>query len=558
MKKLIFLFSIFLVGNLLAYGEPFFIRDSRALGMGSAFTAMTDDDNCLFYNPAAVAASKREHLTALQLGATIGDDVKGGYSWYKDNQDNLDNMDSLKNSDPNKYNALMTDIVNKISNLRILTEFNFPQISYIRPGKFLSFGFGFYTDALVLADINPGIIVPTIDILGRIDGIVPVAFGKTFLGNRLAVGVSPKIVLRNKFEENRMTFLEMENFNPEFQTGKSIGWDIGAIYKLKKNLNVALAIKDFGGTKIDYPEVWDTDYSTETPKYAAHSEMTHPQMNVGLSYRPKKLVYWPGKSLNLPDKMFLITADLWDIWHTKNETLWSDHLWPKIHFGVEANLLSILRLRFGLNQGYPTYGFDINLLLFHIEYARWADELGMFAGEIPDWKQKISLTLKYNLGWLNKPAKKEKKKEEPPKKEEKKVQIPESERTNIAVVEFEARPPLSQSDASFVSEFIRSDLANSGRFNVVEKNNMDKILAEQKFSTGCFDADCAAKLGKTLNVKTVIVGSCGKMLGKYVVTMNAVDVETGKITYSDNITVEKDDLLRESVAKMVEKFSESK
>ncbi|MCD6413433.1 MAG: conjugal transfer protein TraF [Elusimicrobia bacterium] len=560
MKKLIYLLFICLAANLTAEGEPFFIRDIRSLGMGSAFTAMSDDANCLFYNPAGVAASKRGHLTAFQIGAAIGDDLKEGYNWYNDNSDDLDNMDTLKDTDPDKYNALMTEVVNKISNLRILTEINFPQSSYIRPGKFLSFGFGFYTNAFLLADINPGIIVPTIDILGRVDGIIPVAFGKNFLNNRLSVGISPKIVFRNKFEEDRMTFLEMENFNPEFQTGSALGWDIGAIYKIKENLSAGLAIKDFGGTKIDYPEVWDTDYSTETPKYPAHSEMTHPQMNVGISYRPQKLVYWPGKFVKLPKNMFLVTADLWDIWRTKNKTIWSDHLWPKIHFGVEANLLSILRMRFGINQGYPTYGFDINLFLFHIEYARWADELGMFAGEIPDWKQKIALTLKYNLGWLSKPTKKEKlkKAEKPAPKKAKKVQIPESEKTNIAVAEFEARPPLGQSDAAFISEFIRTDLINSGLFNVVEKNNMNKILVEQGFQqTGCSDADCAAKMGKILNVKSIIVGSCGKLLGKYVVTMNAVDVGTGKITYSDNITVEKDDQLRESISKMAEKFAKA-
>jgi len=145
-------------------------------------------------------------------------------------------------------------------------------------------------------------------------------------------------------------------------------------------------------------------------------------------------------------------------------------------------------------------------------------------------------------------------------RETKPVELPvqEGEKINIAVMDFEARAPLSQSEAAFISDFFRSDFVKLSRFNVVEKNNMDKILAEQGFQqTGCSTAECAVQIGKILNVKMMVVGSCGQLLGQYVITMNVVDVESAKIAYSDDIQVSDPNLLRSKVSEMVKRFDGS-
>ena len=534
--------------------EPFMIRDLRPLAMGGAFTAVGDDANTLFYNPAGVATAKKTKLTLMQIGITIGDDLKKGYDWYKDNKDDIDNMDNLNKQwlddaktmpnpdyDPVKWNKLMTEVVNKISKLRIFTEINFPQFAVVSPHKNLSYGFGIFTNASVLADINSGILIPTIDLNVRVDGVLPLAFATRFLNDRLAVGIAPKMLMRGRMDEKRLTFLEMQDFDPTIQQGKGYGWDIGSIYKLSDNMNVGLVVKDFGGTKITYADEWDNEYSTTTPKAAGYTGMIHPQMNAGFSYKPFKRL--------------LLSADINDICHSKDNVVWSTRVFPKIHAGCEVNLWSILRLRGGINQGYPTYGFDLNLFLFNLEYARWADELGIYAGDRPDWKHKVALTMKYSWGGPKK-VEEEKEPEPEPEPEPKITALPESERTNVAITDFESRAPLSQSEAAFISDFIRSDVVKTERFNVVEKNNMDKLLAEQGFQgTGCSSSDCAVQIGKILNVKTMVVGSCGKLLSKYVVTLNAVEVETSKIVYSDNISVDSSDELRLSVTKMVERFA---
>ena len=549
--KLITIFGLtcfFAAGVSAAREEAFMIRGMRPLAMGGAFTAVSDDANAFFYNPAGVAAAEKTQLTLLQIGLTIGDDLKKGYDWYKDNQDDINKMDDLKDSDPDKWSALMQDVINTVSKLRIVAAVETPQFSLLAPNHKLAYGGGLFAQANVLLNVNSGILIPTVDIQGRADVVAPVAFGMKFMDNRLAVGAMPKLLKRVRVDEKRMTFLEMEDFDVQEQLGSGVGLDMGVIYKLTDKMNVGAAWKDatfplLSGTEITYGAEWKEAKSTSTaptllPGYTAKIPS---QLNVGMSYKLTKRL--------------LLSFDIYDIWHSKNKVLWGSTLWPKIHAGCELDLFNFLRGRVGINQGYPTFGFDVNFWLFNIEYARWADECGFYAGYLAEWQHKVAVTMRYS--WGGKKAEPKVVAEEK-SAEEVKAEIPDSEKINIAVTDFEARAPLSQSETAFISDFVRGDIVKNGRFNVVEKNNMDKILSEQGFqNSGCSSADCAVAMGKILNVKNIIVGSCGKLLNKYVITLNAVDVESGKIVYSDNISVDDSEAIRGAVTGLVSKYAES-
>ncbi|OGS33504.1 MAG: hypothetical protein A2293_08265 [Elusimicrobia bacterium RIFOXYB2_FULL_49_7] len=104
--------------------------------------------------------------------------------------------------------------------------------------------------------------------------------------------------------------------------------------------------------------------------------------------------------------------------------------------------------------------------------------------------------------------------------------------STVAVAEFTGKN-VSQADASIVSDFLRTEMVNSNAFKLVEKANMDKLLAEAAFQqSGCSVADCAVKMGKILNVKFMLVGSLSKLLDTYYITVNVVSVETGEIMRS--------------------------
>ena len=104
---------------------------------------------------------------------------------------------------------------------------------------------------------------------------------------------------------------------------------------------------------------------------------------------------------------------------------------------------------------------------------------------------------------------------------------------NIAVANFESSPPLSASDAGFITNFFQRALVNTRIFNVLDRNNMDKILAEQGFQQmGCTTADCAVRMGRLLNVQMIVVGTCGKLVSRYILTVDIIDVETSQIIAS--------------------------
>lgn len=103
---------------------------------------------------------------------------------------------------------------------------------------------------------------------------------------------------------------------------------------------------------------------------------------------------------------------------------------------------------------------------------------------------------------------------------------------NVAIAEFDAKG-VSASDASTITDFVRTELVGLGYYNVMDRANMEMILTEQKFQlSGCTEQECAVKMGKLLSVKLMILGSLSKLLDTYYITVSLVDVETGKILKS--------------------------
>jgi curli biogenesis system outer membrane secretion channel CsgG len=121
---------------------------------------------------------------------------------------------------------------------------------------------------------------------------------------------------------------------------------------------------------------------------------------------------------------------------------------------------------------------------------------------------------------------------------------------NLAVNDFRADGG-SASDAAVCSTLLRSALVGTGAFNVVEKERMSAVLEEQASQqTGCTMQECAVKLGKLLNVKRFVVGNFGMLLGNYFLNVRAIDVETGRITFSESVKGQNADDLRRGLEAM--------
>lgn len=126
---------------------------------------------------------------------------------------------------------------------------------------------------------------------------------------------------------------------------------------------------------------------------------------------------------------------------------------------------------------------------------------------------------------------------------------------NFAVADLRAEN-VSAGDAAVMADLLRSELVKTEQFNVVEKQNMDKVLSEHAFQqTGCSTEECAVKLGKLLNVQRMAVGSFGKLLDSYFLNVRVVDIETGKVKYADSAEGKTVSDLKDGVQKLARRLA---
>ncbi len=91
------------------------------------------------------------------------------------------------------------------------------------------------------------------------------------------------------------------------------------------------------------------------------------------------------------------------------------------------------------------------------------------------------------------------------------------QKKRVAVLDFEYGTVRSNVSAIFgtdrdigkgISDLVVEKLVNSGKFSVIERNALDKVLAEQNFSNSDrADSNTAAKIGRILGVDAIITGS---------------------------------------------------
>ncbi|MFH1957453.1 MAG: FlgO family outer membrane protein [bacterium] len=129
---------------------------------------------------------------------------------------------------------------------------------------------------------------------------------------------------------------------------------------------------------------------------------------------------------------------------------------------------------------------------------------------------------------------------------------------NIAVLDFKAINA-SAAEASAISEFIGISLVKTEKYTIVERSNIDKILAEQGFQqTGCTTEECAVQIGEILNVHKAIVGTYSRIGNSYYITAKVIDVETGRIISSEKVQCLNLDYITSSIDELVSLILEEK
>jgi len=102
-------------------------------------------------------------------------------------------------------------------------------------------------------------------------------------------------------------------------------------------------------------------------------------------------------------------------------------------------------------------------------------------------------------------------------------------KTPIAVLTLEGKGVTTQ-ESEILSERLRWALVQDGRYQVVERTQMEIILEEQGFQqSGCLSNECLIQAGLILGVQQMVGGTVGKIGNSYAVDIRLFDVETSEI-----------------------------
>ncbi len=121
-----------------------------------------------------------------------------------------------------------------------------------------------------------------------------------------------------------------------------------------------------------------------------------------------------------------------------------------------------------------------------------------------------------------------------------------SGKIRIAVMDFTPKGGYTKMKdrIELLSDIIRSEISRSLHFDVVERDELKKLLQGRELElAGLGNESDIVKIGKLISVKQIILGTIGELYGKVVVTLRLVNAETGKIIYASTVYSSEDQVV---------------
>ncbi len=323
----------------------------RALGMGDAFTAVADDHNVLFYNPAGLAFLKEGNMNLkLQAGATpeiatFSRDIQSATG---------------KTSEAEKVTAT-TDVITR----------NYGKDFWFRPTVGGIWVRPLWGVAFIPLDSSLDLSVhqqtgPTLNVEVYQDSTLAYGTARTFFKKSLAVGITAKAVHRGyvgKAVPATELVINSEYFSKkDAKEGLTVDADVGAMYRprffpnwVKPTWSVVVRnVADYGFKKNFH--LIDAN-SGEPPKLDR-------RVDVGSDWATDPFwVFTPHFTLDVRDighRRFTLLKGV----HVGAELLWDVAWWLKGGY------------RIGFSQGYLTAGVSAQFSWFRLDVATFGEELG--------------------------------------------------------------------------------------------------------------------------------------------------------------------------------------
>jgi TolB-like protein len=131
-------------------------------------------------------------------------------------------------------------------------------------------------------------------------------------------------------------------------------------------------------------------------------------------------------------------------------------------------------------------------------------------------------------------------------------------KTKIAVLDFQMQGDQNSAKdmGKIVAEWLITGLVETGRFDVIERRLLEKIMEEQKLGvTGAIDPNSAAQLGKVLGVKIIVSGTVTSLEGMNEINARLINVDTASIVAAEKVRATSAEKLRDLVSRITDKIA---
>lgn len=120
-----------------------------------------------------------------------------------------------------------------------------------------------------------------------------------------------------------------------------------------------------------------------------------------------------------------------------------------------------------------------------------------------------------------------------------------NQKNKIAIMEFVDMQGKVSNLGKYISEELTTRLYRTGKFEVIERQLLDKIIQEQKISlSGIVDENSAVELGKILGVDAIATGTIGDLGISVKINARLISAESGKLFSVASVEIPKDDKVK--------------
>jgi len=360
MKKLLAITLILVSAASFAATNAPFANNTRALGMGGAYTAIVNNSDSMMWNPAGTAKGSDFHIDLLDLNIETDQKTVDFLSYFINNSSVFTQPITLWTA-TTIATLSNANIKLNVSDKFAITGINgFFGLGNVAVGAFAIVNANVATSYDILninAAINGNLdLVGTLNISGMIDYGLNGLFDSILSGTRLGAGVTGKLINRWQMNEVRSAF-DISGLDPKTMLNK-----------------LSNPVQGYG---------FDLGVNLYLPAISSTLSFVGKDLFESIGASPVNSSWNLGYGLKIAQG-FVADVDVYDVLGTST-------FLNKLHAGAEIDVLAgIIIIRGGIYQGYPSFGAD---LFGFIKYADYGVELGTYPGQLENRYHRLSICL---------------------------------------------------------------------------------------------------------------------------------------------------------------------